>query len=148
MNERKTLPDKAAHRCRDHSGERIAHQLGGSSADGSLVDSGNSGSPDYLGHFRLSPMAKQTLVDNGLLPQTTETTKVVKTVSNKTRHGKSRKAGRPASSSDVRLTPQFRTPVDIERLGKALVAIAMKQTVKLDSDSNEPTTEANDDVEE
>jgi hypothetical protein len=43
------------------------------------------------------------------------------------------KRGRPANSSEVRLDPQFRNPVDIERLGKALVAIALKQTVSLES---------------
>ena len=47
------------------------------------------------------------------------------------------KTGRPASSSDVRLVPTFRNPVDIERLGKALVAIAMKLPATPES-SNRP----------
>jgi hypothetical protein len=70
----------------------------------------------------------------------------VKKVSNKTRHNKQRKRGRPASSSSVRLTPQFRSPIDIERLGKALVAIAMKQTVKLDTTDDDATPEVSDAV--
>jgi hypothetical protein len=49
------------------------------------------------------------------------------------------KTGRPANSGDVRLSPRFRSPVDIERLGKALVAIAMRQ-------APEPEAGAEDDA--
>ena len=58
--------------------------------------------------------------------------KTNKTTANSGSNDKPRRIGRPSSSSDVRLTPHFRSPVDIERLGKALVAIALKQTVKVE----------------
>jgi hypothetical protein len=139
MSERKTLPHQTTHGGTNDSSQRLAHPLGGVPTNGNLVDSSNSSNPCYLGPFRLSPVAKQALV---------AMMKEVSPLSNKTRHNKHRKQGRPASSSHVRLSPQFRNPVDIERLGKALVAIAIKQTVKPNTTTNDDnqTTEASDAV--
>lgn len=37
-----------------------------------------------------------------------------------------RKRGRPVSSRDVKVTPEFREQPDIEKLGRALIAVAMR----------------------
>ena len=36
-----------------------------------------------------------------------------------------KKQGRPMASRDVRVTPEFREETDIEKLGRALIAVAM-----------------------
>lgn len=38
---------------------------------------------------------------------------------------KKRKRGRPIQSGNVRITPEFREKPDIEKLGRALIAIAI-----------------------
>jgi hypothetical protein len=121
MNERETLTSKAAVCDARHSRQRLAAQLGGLPVAPDLVGAGNSGAPCYLGHFRLAGLAKQALVNE------------VSIVDSNT---KPNKRGRPVSSSDIYLSPHFRNPVDIERLGKALVSIALKRAVQLDDDDN------------
>lgn len=37
-----------------------------------------------------------------------------------------RKRGRPMSSRNVKVTPEFREQPDIEKLGRALIAVAMR----------------------
>jgi hypothetical protein len=133
---------KAAGGSAEHSRQRVAYQVGGMCVSRDLVDFGDSGDPCYLGHFRLAGLAKQILVDK------VKPASEVSVLSNKTRHSKHRKQGRPRGSSDVRLTPHFRSPVDIERLGKALVAIAMRQA-ELDKKPDKDKLEgASDDVDE
>lgn len=37
-----------------------------------------------------------------------------------------RKRGRPMTSRDVKITPEFRENPDIEKLGRALIAVAIR----------------------
>lgn len=37
-----------------------------------------------------------------------------------------RKRGRPMASRDVKITPEFRKNPDIEKLGRALIAVAIR----------------------
>lgn len=39
-----------------------------------------------------------------------------------------RKRGRPMASRDVKVTPKFRENPDIEKLGRALIAVAIRIT--------------------
>lgn len=54
-----------------------------------------------------------------------------------------KKRGRPPASRDVRVTPEFRNNPDIEKLGRALIAVALsiaqkkEATEAADSDSGE-----------
>ena len=41
-----------------------------------------------------------------------------------------RKRGRPATSRDVKVTPEYRKDPDIEKLGRALIAVAMNLAQK------------------
>lgn len=109
--------------------DRLSYTTDSLSLGRVLVGASPDSNPRYLGPFRLAGMARQILVDKDLIEQTFGAKKGGG-MSNKTRHKKHAKRGRPASSSDVRLTPHFRNPVDIERLGKALVAIALKTEIE------------------
>lgn len=44
-----------------------------------------------------------------------------------------KKRGRPESSHNVRVTPEFRETPDIEKLGRALIAIAISNAEKNNS---------------
>jgi hypothetical protein len=89
------------------------------------------GSTHWLGHFRCdgrtAHLARQVLVGTGKMNKKKRNALTGK------------KAGRPVSSNDVRLNPHFNNPIDIEKLGKALVAIALKQSVSLDDGGSENT---------
>jgi hypothetical protein len=144
MSERENNPDKAAFSGAHDRCYRVARPVGGMRSHADMATSPRNSDPCHLGPFRLAGVAKQILVDKDLIKQTFQPTKAVKDMSNKTRHKKMKKTGRPASSSNVRLTPHFRNPVDIERLGKALAAIALKQSAP----ENRSGKEVSDAVEE
>lgn len=45
-----------------------------------------------------------------------------------------RKRGRPASAHNVKITPDFREVPDIEKIGRALIAIAINNAKEKESD--------------
>ena len=45
-----------------------------------------------------------------------------------------KKRGRPISSNDVRVTPEFRENPDIEKLGRALIAVAISIAQKKEAE--------------
>jgi len=144
MRERKTIPQEAAASHPDHRRQHVPDPAGDLPVPPSLVGTGDHSRPSYFGHFRVSPVAEQTLVKMAKEAKamdsadTKQTDKALKPPRKKAIKAlKPAKTGRPASSSDVRLVPTFRNPVDIERLGKALVAIAMKLPATPES-SNRP----------
>ena len=53
-----------------------------------------------------------------------------------------KKQGRPMASRDVRVTPEFREEPDIEKLGRALVAVAMRiaEQKQAEEDAKKQTT--------
>jgi hypothetical protein len=151
MRERREISaKKTAAGSADAGCQRVPDQLEPVSANSDMVGTPGSSNPGYFGHFRISPVAKQTLVklakgakamDKTNADKPNETPKqprkkAIKSV-------KKVKAGRPASSSDVTLVPQFRNPVDIKRLGKAFVAIAMKLPAKPDETKGKNFAEGN-----
>lgn len=53
-----------------------------------------------------------------------------------------KKQGRPMASRDVRVTPEFRKEPDIEKLGRALIAVAMRiaEQKQAEEDAKKQTT--------
>lgn len=53
-----------------------------------------------------------------------------------------KKQGRPMASRDVRVTPEFREEPDIEKLGRALIAVAMHiaEQKQAEEDAKKQTT--------
>lgn len=47
-----------------------------------------------------------------------------------------RKRGRPMTSRDVNVTPEFRKDPDIEKLGRALIAVAMRIAEQKQAEEN------------
>ena len=135
MSERKNSNPKTAHGCCHDSPQHVADPLGSNAFAGNLVGVGGCGAGGLSGCHQHTNLEKPKLVESGV------GRKSMSGKSNPIRLRKS-KAGRPASSSDVRLTPHFRSPLDIERLGKALVAIALKQTVVLEADAGKGDSDA------
>lgn len=45
-----------------------------------------------------------------------------------------KKRGRPMASHDVKVTPEFRENPDIEKLGRALIAVALSITQKKEAE--------------
>ena len=45
-----------------------------------------------------------------------------------------RKRGRPASSRDVKITPEFRENPDVEKLARALIAVAISIAQKKEAE--------------
>ena len=60
---------------------------------------------------------------------------------------KEKKCGRPMASRDVRVTPEFRDNPDIEKLGRALIAVALSIAQKKEAEEVAKTTQTpvNDD---
>ncbi|MCL2807439.1 MAG: hypothetical protein FWD27_04645 [Coriobacteriia bacterium] len=142
MNERKTSIETSAHGSAHDFCKCVACQLELEPTRTNLVDATACSSAGSFGAFRVSPVAKQALVemarkaiimDNAQNNNSSETpiqksrgtAQPQKDAANGNRT-KAAKMGRPASSSTVYLVPQFRDPLDIELLGKALISIAMK----------------------
>lgn len=48
-----------------------------------------------------------------------------------------KKQGRPLASRDVRVTPEFRDEPDIEKLGRALIAVALSIAQKKEAEEAE-----------
>ena len=129
MSERKIATAKTACSCRNDRRQYVADQLGGLPAARSLVGAAGRGRGYLDWNCGLATLKAQTVVK-----PIREVSKVSKKNKNKSGGSKPRKVGRPSSSSDVRLSPHFRSPLDIERLGKALVAIALRTTAQLDDE--------------
>lgn len=53
-----------------------------------------------------------------------------------------KKQGRPMASRDVHVTPEFREEPDIEKLGRALIAVAMRiaEQKQAEEDAKKQTT--------
>lgn len=54
---------------------------------------------------------------------------------------KEKKRGRPMASRDVRVTPEFRDNPDIEKLGRALIAVALSIAQKKEAEEAEKTAQ-------
>ena len=52
-----------------------------------------------------------------------------------------KKRGRPMASRDVRVTPEFRDNPDIEKLGRALIAVALSIAQKKEAEEAAKTTQ-------
>lgn len=57
--------------------------------------------------------------------------------------GRKRK-GRPMASRDVKVTPEFRRDVDVEKLGRALIAVALSIAQKKEREEAEKAALASD----
>ena len=54
---------------------------------------------------------------------------------------KEKKRGRPMASRDVRVTPEFRDNPDIEKLGRALIAVALSIAQKKEAEEAAKTAQ-------
>ena len=54
------------------------------------------------------------------------------------------KKGRPGNSRNIRITPEFRDEPDIDKLGRALVAVTLKILEKKTADEASPPEQEDD----